>query len=136
MRPHGGWRRNLGLKILSVLLALLLWAYVHGARTIEHEIDLPVHVLNLPDSLWISGGLPRTVRVLAVGPAQEIYLHRLVPGEALRLDLSRVRPPGAHLVLSPSDCVLGSRARVHVLRIVEPAAVDIAVRRRAPASSR
>jgi hypothetical protein len=136
VRPRAAWRRNLGLKTLSVLLALLLWAYVHGARTIEHEIELPVHGINLPDSLLLAGPLPRTARVLVAGPAQEIYLHRLVPQAALRLDLSRARPPGVKLVPLPADCVLGSREHLHVLRILEPSIVDVAVRRRTAGHSR
>jgi hypothetical protein len=136
VRARAAWRRNLGLKILSVLLALLLWAYVHGARTIEHEIDVPVHGINLPDSLVLGGALPRTAQVLVAGPAQEIYLHHLMPGAVLRLDLSHARPPSTHLVPSPSDCFLGTHEHLHVLRVVAPVVVDVPVRRRAAGSAR
>ena len=130
MRGRGGWRRNLGLKILSLLLGLLLWAYVRGTRTVEREIELPVQVANLADSLLVASPLPRTARVRVAGPAHEIYFHRLWPGAALRLDLARARTPGMHLVPSPADCVLGSRARLHVLQVLEPTTVDFVVRRR------
>lgn len=131
MRVRTGWRRNLGLKILSVLLGLLLWAYVHGARTVERETELPVRVVNLPDSLRVAGALPPSARVLVAGPAQEIFLNRLWPAAFLKLDLARARPPSVRLVLSPADCVLGAGKHLRVVHVLEPASVEVAIRRRA-----
>lgn len=130
MRPGSGWRQNLGLKLLSVALALLLWSFVHGAKVSEHELVLPVRCLNLPDSLALAADPPPVARVVVSGPAQEILLRRLLPGAELQLDLARARPPAYRVTPVLAEVSLGGGDPLRVVRLLEPGVLELAVERR------
>ena len=121
------WRQNLGLKVLSLGLATLLWCYVHGAKVVERELVLPLRYVGLPDSLAFVAEPPRSARVLVSGPAQELFVRRLWPGAELRLDLSHAHQPGLRLALGPADVTLGAKEHLTVLRVVEPTALEVGI---------
>jgi hypothetical protein len=118
---------NLGLKLLSVFLATLLWAVVVGEQKVEVSAELPLElpippglavVNNAPESLEVSLRGPRTL-VKSVVP-REVSLQRLTQalkeGENLipiRPDMVRV-PRGIEVVE-----VLPQRLRVVLERLVE-----------------
>ncbi len=43
--------RNLGLKALSVAIALLLWLSVSGEQIVERSLRVPLELQNIPDKL-------------------------------------------------------------------------------------
>ena len=47
--------RNLGLKFLSTLVAILLWLVVAGERVVERVMRAPVEFQNLPAGLELVG---------------------------------------------------------------------------------
>lgn len=133
MRRLDGLRQNLGLKVLSVALALLLWSFVHGAKIVEREIVLPLRCVNLPDSLVLQGEIPRQARVLVAGAAQELVLRQLLPGAEVRVDLARARPPSVRVAPGSGDVQLGSGSHLTVVRVLEPAPFELGLDRRSPA---
>ena len=130
MRRVDGWQQNLGLKILSLVLALLLWSFVHGTKIVEREVSLPVRCVNLPDSLMLLADPPREARVVLSGAAQEFVLQHLWPKAELRLDLSRARLPLARFSPGPSAVALGGFAHLTVVRVAEPVLVELPIGRR------
>ncbi|MBI2822246.1 MAG: YbbR-like domain-containing protein [Acidobacteria bacterium] len=54
---------NLGLKLVSLLLALLLWFSVSSEQVYERTVSVPVEFLNIPASLEISNDYTRTLDV-------------------------------------------------------------------------
>lgn len=130
MRRVDGWRQNLGLKILSVVLALLLWSFVHGTKIVEREISLPVRCVNLPDSLVLLADPPREARVVLSGAAQEFILEHVWPKAELRLDLSRAHRPLVRLTPGPSAVELGGFTHLSVVRVAEPLLLELPVGRR------
>jgi hypothetical protein len=79
-------RRNLGLKILSVVIAMILWAAVAGEEEIVREYALPLELTNLPSSLALSGPVVDTVVVRLRAP-EAIFRTLTVDRMAARLDL-------------------------------------------------
>ena len=62
------WRgilfNNLPLKLVSILLATLLWWFqVANREMVEREVTLPLDVINLSDRLAIASDYPRSVKV-------------------------------------------------------------------------
>ncbi|HSR53944.1 MAG TPA: CdaR family protein [Acidobacteriota bacterium] len=59
------WRdwitNNAGLKLVSLLLATLLWFQVASRQIVERDISMPVEYVNLPDNLAIANDPPRQV---------------------------------------------------------------------------
>lgn len=83
--------RHLGLKILAIALAILLWLTVAGEHVVERSMRVPLEFRNIPAQLEITGDPPGTVEVRLRGSSA--VLGRLDPGEIVAvLDLTTGRP--------------------------------------------
>ncbi len=131
MRLPARLRNNLGLKLLSLALALLLWSFVHGAKVIEREQRIPIHYVNLPDSLMLLERPPAEMRVLVSGPAQEMILHVNVMGTvAAKIDLSAATPSLDRVVPSLTDIDPPASDRLALERILSPSVIALRLARR------
>lgn len=83
--------RNLGLKLLSICIAALLWLVVAGERVVERALRVPLEFQNLPAGLELVGDSPDTVDVRVRGSSG--VLSRLTAGDTSAvLDLRTARP--------------------------------------------
>ena len=83
--------RNLGLKFLSTLVAILLWLVVAGERVLDRLMRPPVEFQNLPAGLELVGDPPDTVEVRLRGSSGA--LSRIGPGDmSAVIDLATARP--------------------------------------------
>jgi len=131
MRLAGKLRHNLGIKILSVVLALLLWSFVHGLQEVQREIRVPIHYTNLPDSLMLYNTPPSSMRVLVAGRTSELFLRmRFVREVEATVDLSTARAPLYRIVPSVSQVTSPRNPRVNLVRVLEPQVVDLRIVRR------
>jgi hypothetical protein len=117
-------RTNVGLKILSLSLALLLWSFVHGAKVVEREYTIPIRYVNLADSLMFVGKPPEQMRVLLSGPAQDLLLRlRFMRNVAADIDLSGATVQLDRVAPSISDITAPQNQRVSVVRILSPSVI-------------
>jgi YbbR domain-containing protein len=87
--------RHLGLKVLALALAAVLWLSVAGEHVVERTVRVPLEFRNPPAALEIVGDPPTSVDVRLRGPSA--VLSRLDAGAVVAvLDLSGARP-GARL---------------------------------------
>ena len=83
--------RNLGLKVLAIALATVLWFTVAGEHVVERSLRVPLEFRNIPPQLEIVGDPPATVDVRLRGSSA--LLSRLGPGEVVAMiDLAAARP--------------------------------------------
>ncbi|MGQ0735342.1 MAG: CdaR family protein [Acidobacteriota bacterium] len=83
--------RNVGLKVLSICIAGLLWLVVAGDRVVERALRVPLEFENLPPGLEILGDPAETVDVRLRGPSGAFA--RVAQGElAAVIDLRTARP--------------------------------------------
>lgn len=95
--------RHLGLKILAIALASLLWLTVAGEHVVERSLRVPLEFRNIPEALEIVGNAPDSVDVRVRGSSA--VLSRLQSGEIVAvLDLSTARA-GSRLFHIPHDAV-------------------------------
>ena len=90
------WRlltRNLGWKLLSVGLAVLLWIAVEGEPELITVQNAPVFYRNVEPSLALVASPPPTVRVELRGPSDVLGPDNLA-NVAVLLDLAGVTEPG------------------------------------------
>jgi YbbR domain-containing protein len=90
--------RHLGLKVLAIMLATVLWLTVAGEHVVERSLRVPLAVRNLPTGFEIVGDLPSSVDVRVRGSSAQ--LSRLDPGDIVAmLDLTggRTGPRLFHL---------------------------------------
>jgi YbbR domain-containing protein len=82
--------RHLGLKVVALACASLLWLTVAGEHIVERSLRVPLEFRNIPTGLEIVGDPPATVDVRMRGPSG--MLSRLDPGEVIViLDLRAAR---------------------------------------------
>lgn len=82
--------RYLGLKVLAISLATLLWLTVAGEHVVERGMRVPLEFRNIPAALEIVGDPPTSVDVRLRGSSA--LLSRLDPGEIVAvLDLKAAR---------------------------------------------
>ena len=80
--------RHLGLKIVSIGLAALLWALVSGEQVVERALRVPLEFTNVPAELELVGDAPTMVDVRVRGSSGA--LGRIAAGELVAvLDLKR-----------------------------------------------
>ena len=82
--------RHLGLKVLAIALAVLLWLTVAGEHVVERSLRVPLEFRNIPSTLEIVGNAPDNVDVRVRGSSA--LLSRLRAGEIVAvLDLGSAR---------------------------------------------
>jgi len=80
----------LQLKLLSVLLAALLWLFVAMEKNSEADIPLEVTYANIPAGFKVKVDAPRKSSIHAVGP-RILLLRQKLKGASAKLDLSAVK---------------------------------------------
>jgi YbbR domain-containing protein len=82
--------RHLGLKVMALALATLLWLTVAGEHIVERSLRVPLEFRNIPTQLEIVGDPPATVDVRLRGSSS--LLSRIQPGDVVAvLNLATAR---------------------------------------------
>ncbi len=104
---------NIGLKAISLLLALLLWLQVAGQQTVQRTLSLPVEFVNMAPEMEISNDYERRVDVVLRSRrgtsnfedgnlTVKVDLRGAIPGTEKSYPLSEDnitdRPPGLEVV--------------------------------------
>src|SRR3954469_26049037 len=108
--------KNLGWKLGSLLLAVLLWMAFSASPDIVTTHTAPILYRNLPPSLVITGDAPESVHLELRGPAGQLTAASLADTVAL-FDLSSVKGPGER-TFTISDSNLNLPRNVVFLRAV------------------
>jgi YbbR domain-containing protein len=94
--------RHIGLKLLSIGFAILLWMVVSGEETVERGLRVPLELQQSPPGLELTGEVPTTVDVRVRGGSGA--LSRVLAGEVVAvLDLRAARPGRRLFPLTPEQ---------------------------------
>jgi YbbR domain-containing protein len=127
--PYPGFR-HIGLKLLSIILASLIWLVVSGEQIVERALRIPLEFTNLPAELELVGETPDLVDVRVRGSSGA--LSRVATGELIAvLDLRGARPGRRlfHLtgadVRAPFGIEVVQIAPSNVSMVFEPSATKV-----------
>jgi YbbR domain-containing protein len=116
-------KRNIGLKILSVGLAITLWFYVSHRGESETSVDAQIDFKNIPAGMEILRQSVRKVSVSVQGYEQAVY--RLRPADVrLVVDLGSAKKGETTQSLDRENVLLPRSLKV--LRI-EPSSIKVAL---------
>lgn len=91
--------RHLGLKAISIALALITWLAVSGEQIVERSLRVPLEMQNIPERLELVDIPPPSVDVRVKGGSS--LLSRLSAGDVVAvLDLSLAKPGRRFMPLS------------------------------------
>lgn len=94
--------RHIGLKIMSIALASLLWLVVAGEQVVERALRIPLEFTNMPVQLEPVGEPPNVVDVRVRGSSGR--LSRIAAGEVVAVvDLQGARPGQRLFHVSTAD---------------------------------
>jgi hypothetical protein len=94
--------RHLGLKVLSLALAVALWMIVAGEETVERGLRVPLELVQFPGGLELPFEAPTVVDVRVRGAST--LLSRVGPGDIVAvLDLRGARPGRRVFQLTPEQ---------------------------------
>jgi YbbR domain-containing protein len=97
-----GALHHIGLKVVSIGLAALLWLVVSGEQIVERSLRIPLEFTNLPSQLELVGEPPEAVDVRVRGSSGT--LSRIATGELVAiLDIRSARPGQRLFHLLDSD---------------------------------
>ena len=114
--------RHIGLKLLSIALAALVWFLVSGEQIVERALRIPIEFTNLPAEIELVGDAPTVVDVRVRGSSGA--LSRAGTDELVAvLDLRTARPGQRLFPLTGAD--VRTPFGVEVVRIA-PSNVSIA----------
>lgn len=118
---------NLGWKLLSLVLAVLLWFAIVGEPELAASVSAPVEYRNLPRELEISSDVLDRIHLEVRGPSGKLLPSRLADTTVV-LDLSSISHPGER-TFTISQRNLNLPAGVSLSRAV-PAQVRLRLERR------
>lgn len=91
---------NRGVKIIALVVALCVWIYAARQNEVEWSRTVPVTLVNVPDSLIVTGNFPEVVNILITCTKWEKTLWRFKRFD-LEVDLSQAVPGRHRVVLTP-----------------------------------
>ena len=90
------------LKIVSLLLATLLWAAVSNEASSEIGLEVPLEYRNIPPQMEITGDMTNTIQVRLRG-ASNVIKEITTKDVATAIDLSQMTPGEKIVTLSPHN---------------------------------
>jgi len=103
--------RNLGLKVLSVALAVLLWYMVAGQKQAERSLRVALEFQNIPEQLELIGEPPSTADIRVRGASGA--LGQLRSGDLVAsMDVASARVGRRMFHLTPEDVTVPTGIRV------------------------
>jgi YbbR domain-containing protein len=102
---------NVGLKIISLVLAVSLWLFVVGEETSEIGLSIPVEIINVPPDLVVTNDVIEDINVRVSGPRRMI---RSLASETLSkiIDLQAAQAGIINFDIAPEDLPLPHGVKV------------------------
>ena len=107
--------RHLGLKIVSIGLAVLLWGLVSGEQVVERALRVPLEFTNVPARLEIVGDALQVVEVRVRGSSGAVG--RIAAGEVVAVLDLRGAGPGRGQLFHLTDADVRSPFGVEVVQV-------------------
>ncbi len=83
--------KNWLLKMISLVLAVVLWALVGGEDRVDKNVMVPIEIINLPRNLVISNQFKKEIEVAVSGP-HTLILEMSARSVTRQIDLSAATP--------------------------------------------
>jgi YbbR domain-containing protein len=111
---------NIDLKILSLVIALLVWLHVATDRTYETIVTAGLRFVDPPKGWAVVGNPPREVQLKLRGTGKQLFYQRMLGQPIARVEVPDVRSRLITMNLTPGEISLVDRPGLEVVSIVWP----------------
>lgn len=115
---------NIGVKLLALLVAVVIWFNAIGQQEDERLFVVPLQFASLADTLTVTGRVPREVQIAVTGTRRDLLLIEFKK-ISVSLNMNRSEPGRFTQRFSVSDVVLPPGVEPRKVRIVSPLLVDV-----------
>jgi YbbR-like protein len=119
---------NLGLKLVALLLAVMVYLNVYTDRPATMIVAFPLQFTDLSDSLALAGPVPAQIRAEVRGTGKQLIRLRLTE-PSVKVSLAGVGVGHFERVIDMSDLPLPSGSRLQLERMVTPRTIELDVDR-------
>jgi YbbR domain-containing protein len=117
---------NVGIKIASLVLALIVYAHVFSQEDHDAVLAIPLSVEGLPKDLTYLGDVPSTVRVRIRAKGAALLKLRSQPLRAV-VKLEQPRPGLLQRPVTTSDVILPPDTDARVEAVVDPTVLSLSI---------
>lgn len=119
---------NLTIKMVSVFLALLVYAHVALDRDYELTRKVPLKLVSLADTLSLMSAVPAEAQVSFRGKGREIYL-AILRGARAEIDLADAEPGWRRHLMSARDVKLPVGSTIVATEVISPETLAVQIDR-------
>lgn len=112
-------RHNLGLKLASVFIGIVIYLHVYTDQVHDGQLWLPITLVRQPDSLAVVGEPPARALVLLRGRGKELIKLKWRSPE-IEVDLTDARGGRFYHSLTTADVRLPAASDASVIAVIEP----------------
>jgi YbbR domain-containing protein len=116
-------KRDIGLKVVALMLALFLWVNVAERREVVLTVDLPLRYTNMPAEMTFASEVPRMASVEIRGRSK--FLRWKLKDVYFAIDLSPAEGGIVTHIISPSEVRLPPEKNLEVLEVLEPKGITV-----------
>src|SRR5262245_5894284 len=120
---------NLGLKLVALLLAVVVYLNVYTDRPATMTVSFPIQITDLADSLSLSGPAPAAVQAELRGTAKQLIRLR-VTEPPVKVSLAGVGVGHFERALGAEDLPIPEGVQLQLDRLVSPRTLELEVDRR------
>jgi len=111
---------NIGLKILSIFIAVVVWFHVVTEKNYEQIFAIPLTFKNLKDNLIFAEAPPESLKVAIRGTGKELLVFRLGRKPTAICDLTGAGKGWKRIEFSETNVILPPGSRAELKGIIEP----------------
>lgn len=120
---------NIGVKIIALVVALVIWFNISSQEEMTRLFTLPVKLVNLPDTLTIKGTYPRQVEASITASKRQMLYMGFKKG-FVSINLASAATGRFRQTVAPSNVMLPSDIDPSDIRIITPTSVDLQFERK------
>src|SRR5437867_1028825 len=120
---------NLGLKLVALLLAVVVYLHVFTERAATMVVPFPVQLVDLSDSLTLSGPPPAGVQAELKGTGKQ-FIRLWLTEPRFTVSLAGVRPGHFRRLVNRDDLPILPSDKIDVLRLVGPDTLELQLERK------
>lgn len=129
MRIKQAMTDNIGVKIIALIVALIIWFNVSSEEQMTRLFTLPVKLVNLPDTLTIQGTFPKAVDASITATKRQMLYMGFKKG-FVSINLASAAAGRFRQTIAASNVMLPSDISANDVRIITPTSIDLQFERK------